>query len=131
MSLVRLLLHASRWTVLLAVAAGLAGGAASVGLIASIHAALNRGDVAAGPLAWTFVALCVVVLLTRIASQALLIRLAQGSVFRLHTSLSRRILDVPLSRLERVGTHRLLAVLTDDVPALGNALLGLPILCVN
>jgi putative ATP-binding cassette transporter len=145
MNLVRLLLSSSRRTALLAVAAGLAGGAASVGLIALIHAALNRSDglislihavlhrdsPEAGALAWGFAGLCLVVLLTRIASQALLIRLAQGSVFRLHTGLSRRILDVPLGRLERIGAHRLLAVLTDDVPALGHALLGLPILCVN
>jgi putative ATP-binding cassette transporter len=145
MNLVRLLLSTSRWTVLLAVAVGLAGGAASVGLIALIHAALNRsvglialihaalnrGNPNAGALAWGFAGLCLVVLLTRIVSQALLIRLAQGSVFRLHTGLSRRILEVPLGRLERIGAHRLLAVLTDDVPALGHALLGVPILCVN
>src|SRR5262245_29029527 len=131
MNLVRLLLRSSRRTVLLAVAAGLAGGAASVGLIALIHAALNRDGPGAGPLAWGFAGLCLVVLLTRVASQALLIRLGQGSVFRLHTGLSRRILDVPLGRLERFGTHRPLAVLTDDVPVIGQALLGLPILCVN
>src|SRR5919204_2869118 len=99
MNLVRLLLRSSRWTVVLAVAAGLAGGAGSVGLIALIHAALSREDSPSALLVWGFAGLCLAVLLTRIASQALLIRLAQGSVFRLVTSLSRQILAVPLRRL--------------------------------
>jgi putative ATP-binding cassette transporter len=131
MNLVRLLLRSSRWTVVLAVAAGLAGGAASVGLIALIHAALGREDAPSALLVWGFTGTCLAVLFTRVTSQALLIRLAQGSVFRLYTHLSRQILAVPLRQLEKLGTHRLLAALTEDVPAIAGALLGVPILCVN
>src|SRR5262249_29741070 len=89
MNLVQLLLRSSRRTTLLAVAAGLAGGACSVGLIALIQAALASAEASAGLLAWGFAGLCLAVLLTRVASQALLIRLAQGSVARLYTHLSR------------------------------------------
>jgi putative ATP-binding cassette transporter len=130
MNLVRLLLNSSRGTVVLAVAAGLAGGAGSVGLLALVHAALS-GETSAGALAGGFAGLCLAVLLARVASQALLIRLGQGSVFRLYTHLSRRILAAPLRQLETVGAPRLLAALTEDVPAIAGALLGLPVLCVN
>lgn len=131
MNLLQLLLRSSRWIVILAGAAGLAGGAGSVGLIALIHAALRREGASPRLLVWGFVALCLAVLLTRVVSQALLIRLAQGSVFRLCTDLSRQILVVPLRDIETVGPHRLLAALTEDVPAIAGALFGVPILCVN
>jgi putative pyoverdin transport system ATP-binding/permease protein len=131
MNLVRLLLRSSRRAVVLAVAAGLAGGAGSVGLIGLIQAALARDGASAGWLAWGFAGLCLVVLLTRVASQALLVHLAQDSVFRLYTRLSREILAVPLRQFERLGAHRLLAALAEDVPAIAGGLVGVPIVCVN
>jgi putative ATP-binding cassette transporter len=131
MNLVRLLLRSSRRTVVLAVAAGLAGGAGSVGLIGLIQVALGPDNPSAGRLVWGFAGLCLAVLLTRVASQALLIHLAQDSVWHLYTRLSREILTVPLRQLEELGTHRLLAALTEDVPAIAGALAGVPVLCVN
>ena len=130
MNLLRLLLRSSKWTVLLAAAAGLAGGAASVGLIALIQVALAREGTSSGMLL-AFAGLCLAALFARIASQALMIRLAQGSTYRLYVHLSRQILAVPLRQIEKVGTHRLLAALTEDVPAIAGALLGAPVLCVN
>jgi putative pyoverdin transport system ATP-binding/permease protein len=131
MNLVQLLLRSSRRTVVLAVAAGLAGGACSVGLIALIQVALGSDGPSAGRLVWGFAGLCLAVLLTRAASQALLIRLAQESVSQLYEHLSREILAVPLREFEKVGSHRLLAVLTEDVPAIAGALVGVPIVGVN
>src|SRR5262245_59387518 len=134
MNPVRLLLGSSRGTLVLAGAVGLAGGVGSVGLLALIHAELNRPEAAepaAVPFAWGFAGLCLAVLLARVTSQAVLIRLGQGSVFRLYTHLSRRFLAAPLRQLETVGAPRLLAALTEDVPAIAGALLGVPVLCVN
>jgi putative pyoverdin transport system ATP-binding/permease protein len=131
MNLLQLLLRSSKRTVLLACAVGFAGGAGSVGLLALIHAALNWKEASPGLVPLGFVVLCLAVLLTRVISQSLLIRLAQGSVFRLCTNLCRQILAVPLRDIETVGSHRLLAALTEDVPAIASALFGVPILCVN
>src|SRR5262249_13484644 len=131
MNVFKLLLHSSRRTAILAIAVGLAGGAAGVGLIALIQVALNRDDVPAGRLAAGFVGLCLTVLLARAASQALLIRLAQASVFRLYTDLSRQMLAISLRQFETIGAHRLLAALTEDVPAIAGALVGFPIVLVN
>jgi putative ATP-binding cassette transporter len=131
MNLVQLLLNASRGTVTLAVAAGLAGGAGSVGLLVLIQAALSRGDRPTFSLAGGFATLCLVVLLTKVASQALLIRLSQGAVFRLYERLSRQVLATPLRALEEIGAPRLLASLTEDVPVIAGAFVSLPVLCIN
>jgi putative ATP-binding cassette transporter len=131
MNLTRLVLRSSMGTMVLAVLAGLAGGAGSVGLLALIHVALNQDDISGEPLAWGFAGLCLAVLLARVASQVLLIRLGQGAALRLYTHLSRQILATPLRQLEKLGAHRLLTALTEDVPATTSALLGLPLLCVN
>jgi putative ATP-binding cassette transporter len=131
MKLLRLLLRSSKRGVLLSTLTGLAGGAGSVGLIALIHIALSREESSAVLLAGGFAGLCLAVLFSRIASQTLMIRLGQNSVFRLYTHLSRQILGVGLRRLEEMGIHRLLAALTEDVPAIAAAVTGLPIACVN
>jgi putative ATP-binding cassette transporter len=126
-----LLLRSSLGTIALAVAMGLTGGAGSVGLLAFLHRALGQEDVPSGPLVWGFAALGALVLAARIASQVLLIRLGQGSALRLCTHLSGQILATPLRQLERLGIPRLLAALTEDVPATTSAFLGVPVLCVN
>ena len=45
--------------------------------------------------------------------------------------LSKQILAAPLRCLEEVGAHRLLATLIEDLPMITNALLIVPILCIN
>lgn len=131
MNLARLLLSSSRRAAVLALAAGLVGGAGGVGLVALIQAALTREDPRAGWLVGGFGGLCLAVLVTRAASQVLLIRLAQDVVYRLYTRMSRQMLAVPLRQFETIGPHRLLAALTEDVPATAGALVGMPIVCVN
>jgi putative ATP-binding cassette transporter len=129
MNLLRLLLRTSGWSVALAVAIGLLGGLASAGLIALIQHAL-AGQTAA-PIVAAFAALCLVVLLTKVGSQALLVRLGHQAVHDLYLHLSRRVLAVPLRALEEFGPHRVLALLTEDVPVIANALLGVSILGIN
>jgi putative ATP-binding cassette transporter len=131
MTLVRLLLRSSRAAALVAAAAGLVAGAGGVGLIALVQRELRDDAPQLGRTARLFAGLCLVVLVARAGSQALLIRLAQRSVHHLYVSLSRSIAGLPLRRLEALGNHRLLATLTEDVPAIAGALLGLPVIGVN
>lgn len=131
MNLLRLLLRTSGRSVALAVAAGMLGGLASAGLIALIQTALASPGHAAGTIAAAFVGLCGVVLATKIASQALLVRLGHQAVHDLYLHLSRRVLAVPLRALEEFGPHRVLALLTEDVPVIANALLGLSVIGIN
>jgi putative ATP-binding cassette transporter len=131
MNLVRFILRASWPTVLLATLAGVASGAAGVGLIALIHRALGHPGAAPPGVVAGFAGLCVLMLAARGVSQGLLVRLGQGAVYRLWTQLSRRIVAAPLRHLEEMGSHRILAALTDDVLAIAQAFNFLPALCIN
>ena len=135
MKLILFLLRSSWRVVLLAGLVGGLSGAASVGLVVMILdtlKALNAGDVAASvSLAGYFAALCVVILLTQVASQLLLGRLTQTTVAKLQVGLCRRILESPLKHLEEIGSPRMLASLTGDVSVVSQAMNGVPVLGVN
>ncbi len=131
MNLLRFLLRSSKRVVALSVLAGVAGGIGGVALIALIQAELAREDPSTRPMAWAFAGLCIASALLRVASQASMIRLAQGSVSRLTLHLCEKILALPLRRFEEVDPAGLLAVLIEDVVIVANALVGIPLVCIN
>lgn len=131
MHLFKFLLRISWRTVVIAILLGVVSGASSTGLLALINTKLDHGQLSATTLLWSFVGLCVLVPVTRFSSEALLIRLGQGAICNLRLQMSRRILAAPLRHLEELGAHRLLATLTDDIPAITNALTFIPIFCIN
>jgi putative pyoverdin transport system ATP-binding/permease protein len=130
MKLFYFLLRASKKVVILAVIVGIISGVANSGLVILIHQGLSGGQ-RAQRLVWAFVGVCVIVLLTRATSELLLIHLGQGAILNLRLDMSRRILATPLSRLEKIGPHKLLATLTDDVIVITNTLVYVPVLCIN
>jgi putative ATP-binding cassette transporter len=121
----------SRRSVMLAVLAGIISGACSTGLIASINAALRSNGSHSRLLVWSFVGLCLALPLARLSSEILLTHLGQRALLNLRLQLSRQILAAPLRHLEELGFHRLLAALTEDVPVITNALMIIPVLCIN
>jgi putative ATP-binding cassette transporter len=72
-----------------------------------------------------------VALAAGVLSQVLMIRLTQDAIYRLRAQLSSGVLSAPLERLERLGSHRLLATLTEDVQSLSQAVTALPNFCVD
>ena len=117
------------------IVAGVLSGLASVSLLGMVHATL-RGEersltLLTLPLGLAFAGLCVLLVLTRVASLSLLALLSQGLVKDLRLELSRRILATPLGRLENLGAHRLLATLTDDINSLTQAMMFVPSLFIN
>jgi putative ATP-binding cassette transporter len=79
----------------------------------------------------SFVALGIGKIITNFISQAMLAEFSQGAISKLRRDLIRRILAVPLRHLEEIGAPRLLVALTDDVFNITQALLAIPIVCVN
>jgi putative ATP-binding cassette transporter len=126
MKLIRILLSYSRRTVILAIIGGLINGACNAALLAIVHGALTAGREASPKLLWGFIALWIVLPISRIASQVTLSLVVQTAVYDLRMHLSRQILGAPMRQLEEVGPHRLLAALNDDVGAIGSALAGIP-----
>src|SRR5689334_3397782 len=131
MELVRFLFAQSRSTLALTVLFGLVSGAMNAGMLAIVNAAMFRPQGKLATLLAAFVGLCILAPITRIISELLLMRLGQNAIFTLRMDLSRQVLSVPLRRLENAGVHRILSVLTDDIPNLTNMVATVPILCIN
>lgn len=130
MKTLKFLLRASKTGGSLAILAGLVSGVASTALLALVNVRLAEGR-ATPTLLWSFLGLCLLVPAGRIAAELFLAHLGQGTVLRLRMDLSRRLLAVPLRRLEELGSHRLLSTLTEDIAAIGNAVALLPNVCIN
>lgn len=131
MKLLSFFVKYSRGTVTLAIVAGLVSGACSTGLLAIINSALRGAEDSRGALMWGFIALCVLLPLTRFVSEILLTKLGQGALYDLRVKLSRQILAAPLRHLEELGPHKVLATLTEDVPAITGAVFVIPLICIN
>ncbi|MBW4503787.1 MAG: cyclic peptide export ABC transporter [Scytonema hyalinum WJT4-NPBG1] len=132
MNLISFLLRSSWRMVAIAIVTGFLSGGSSASLIALISTAATRStSQRLTYLAWGFVALALVALITSIISQVMLIRLSQHAVFQLRMRLSRQILSSELSHLEQMGNPKLLATLTEDVQTVANAVHQLPYLCID
>ena len=131
MNLIFFLLRASWRVALLAGLIGALSGGASAALVALISRTLEEPGRSSAFLIGLFVALCVVILLTRIASHILLFRLTVNSTSTLRLGLCERILKSPLRHLEEIGQHRMLASLTNDVTVVSQAMNGVPTLGID
>ena len=131
MKLVLFLLDRSRRVVAIAVLAAILSGSANATLLGLLNGALNTTGPRPLGLAWAFFGLAIVAFLLRLLSEILLIRLGQQTIFELRLELCRRILGVSLRRLERLGSHRTLSTLTEDVPTITGSITLLPILSFN
>ncbi|UZW58375.1 cyclic peptide export ABC transporter [Lysobacter enzymogenes] len=131
MKVVRLAARNAMHLLVPSVGAGLVAGLGGAALIALINRTLNDPEPATPALVAAYAAMCALVPLSRLASAALLIKLSQRMTYDLRMRLSERILGAPLRHLEEIGTHRLLAALTDDVLVIANAVVNIPVVCVN
>lgn len=110
---------------------GFISGGSNAALLAMISHLLGSVAPASTQFIIIFFAICIVLPLTRFASEALLINLSSIATLELRMRLSRQILSAPLRRLEELGPHRLLATLTQDIPAIGNTLVNIPVFCLH
>jgi putative ATP-binding cassette transporter len=118
----------SRLLTLSAILAGLIAGVASAGMITVIGKAV--ASIARGAnvslLAGEFFALCLLGLIARSWSEIALLRLTQRMVLHLRVTLSQRVVDTPLRKLQAIGKSSLLAILTNDIATFTQASRLLP-----
>jgi putative ATP-binding cassette transporter len=131
MKIVSFLLRSSPALVVAAILTGLLAGVSNTGLLIVINGALYRRDAASEKLIWIYVALCAVLLISRSVSSILLVHLSRWAIYHLRMKLFHRIITTPLRHLEELGMSRLLAVLTEDVPAISLALVNVPVICIH
>ncbi|HEX4499128.1 MAG TPA: cyclic peptide export ABC transporter [Thermoanaerobaculia bacterium] len=121
--------HARSRIILASLAGGLSG-LASTALIAVINSALNK-EMSWSLLVWEFALLCAVIPLSGFTAQILMVRLTAQAAYDLRIRLSRQILAAPYRLLEELGSHRLMATLNDDIPAVTTAITTLPLLLMQ
>ncbi len=133
MKLIYFLLRSSWLIVVVAIVTGFVSGGSSASLIALISRTVSRSATSSSVMSMVlgFIGLAIIALISSIISQVVLIRLSQDAVFQLRMHLSRQILSSELTRLEELGTSRLLATLTEDVQAVSNAVFVIPFLCID
>ncbi|HEV2846392.1 MAG TPA: cyclic peptide export ABC transporter [Thermoanaerobaculia bacterium] len=115
----------------LVILAGLVSGFATTGLIVLINRALTGQGLQGANAKVLFGVLCLGLPLFRFTSQALLVNLTQQTLYQMRLNWCRRILTTPIRQLEKIGPHRLLASLTNDLGAITEALLTVPVLIMH
>ncbi|ATA56036.1 cyclic peptide transporter [Variovorax boronicumulans] len=105
----------------LSVVTGVFAGVATAALLRTINQVLNQQGSMAGGLLLTFIALCLVALFGRMASDISTNFVGQQLVAQVRKSLAQKILSAPIDALERYRTHRLMPVLSQDVDMISDA----------
>lgn len=131
MNLLRFLIRYSPALVIWTSIAALLSGACNAGLIAMINTALNRPGGPGVALIVAFAALGLGRILTNTLAQVTLAYFSQATTARLRHDLVRKILAVPLRKLEELGTPKLMVALTEDILEITQATLGIPVFAVN
>lgn len=137
MKLIRFLLQYSRGIrharvmLIIVIICGVTSGLINTALLAIVNVTLREAEPSRKGMVWSFIGFCVVLPIARFISEVLLVRLAAATIFDLRMRLCRRILHAPMRLLEELGTHRLLATLTDDIPSISGALTTIPLLCMH
>lgn len=133
MSVLGSILRPARTLVALSTLAGVISGVSGVALIALVQSAIGGGQGVTDParLAGTFAGLCFLAAATRLLAQGATIRLAHGAARDLALRVCRQVLQLPLARFEGIDHARLLAVLTEDIGVVANALAGFPLATLN
>jgi len=110
---------------------GIISGASNAALLAMIGRWLSNAAPMSNRFIIIFFALCITLPVARFASEGMLINLSSKALLALRIRLIRQILSTPLRRLEELGPHRLMATLTEDIPAIGNSLVEIPIVIMH
>lgn len=108
------LLYRSRWTLVIATAASIANGIASVLLITLINKTLNSTETNYHALAGYFILLTVVTISCRVLSGIFFARLSQGTMARMRKLISYRVACASFRQIEKLGASRAQSVITDD-----------------
>lgn len=115
-----------------AIVIGMIGGASGALLMALLSARLDPDrEASAATSGWSFVGVVLLILVTGYLSRVQMIHLSERTTFELRMKLCRQVVATSLRTFEQTGMSRILAVLTQDVNNLTNALILFPGACIN
>ena len=105
----------SKTIIALAILSSVLAGTGYTLLIAFVKRLLSEGFSSDSLLVWQFFGLCIAIPICGYTSQVVLLYLSSKAAYLLRIQLARQILSAPLRLLEKLGPHRLLATLTQDI----------------
>lgn len=114
-----------------AITVGLIAGVISAGLMALVSIKIAAPEATPDGFVWLFVVMALLDLGATLTSGLLSNILSQRISFDLRMRLCRQVMAAPLRRLEETGTHRIGAVLNQDITAITDAFLQVPQICVH
>ena len=124
------LINRFRGLLLVAAIVSIVSGACGVLLVSQINTALTVERHSAA-LAWTFAGLAVAAMLSRTLSSVLFERLSQHALAELRRTISSRVLDADLRRLERLGGPRIQSALSEHSANVAQFFVSLPAILTN
>ena len=110
---------------------GIVAGGTSALLMALITTVLAGRDGNSSTMAYAYGGLALAVLISSTYSGLLAIRMAQNTTFDLRMKICRKIIAAPLRQIEDAGAHKIMAMLTQDIPSITDIFLRIPQLCVS
>lgn len=130
MNVIRRLLAESRLLFVAGVVASVISGVATMGILVVLFNIIGGTRIADVPW-WRFATLGIIAVVARTLSRELIGHLGREALFRIRVRLSHQIADAPLIDLERTGSSKLLAALTDDIGRISAVLPNLVLLSTN
>lgn len=131
MNVLRMLIEKSLGMMLLALSVAAIGAFSGISLIALINRMIEEHKADFSAYGFVFIGLLFALVASGVVSHVMLSRVGHSIVYRLRLSIVNRVLGTNIATLERVGAHRLYAVLTKDINDIGNAFNRLPIAIYN
>lgn len=131
MKIIGFLLRYSPSLLTLSIVSGAISGAASTALIALVNESLEHINNPTMKIAISFAGLMVLALLSELFSRLFLLRLSIKAVRKWRLNLCDQIMCAPYREVEKQGASGLMAVLTTDIMEVTEALVKLPVQCVN
>ncbi|HEY1171317.1 MAG TPA: cyclic peptide export ABC transporter [Verrucomicrobiae bacterium] len=131
MNMMRYLLGSGRKLLFWTFMAAVIGGVCNAALIALINHVLAREGGITDVLMYGFIALALGKLGSTFAAQVSLVRFSQDTIANLRRNLVKKILAVPLRKLEEIGAARVMVTLSEDISQVTQALLIIPTFAVN
>ena len=130
-SLIQSFVNSDRKSIILAILASVASGASSALLVAFI----GKQFVVSTPFGTTsivyFIGLLILSVVTDLYAAKILIEASSEHSYSLRMALCRQILSTKYEQIEKIGNHRLMAILTEDLNAIAVAFTRIPILSSN
>ncbi len=130
MDIIKELLKSSKSLIALSIIVSVFSALAGVSVISMVNQMIVNPELTR-EMAVKGAATLLLLFITGVVSQLLLNRLGHGVVYRLRMIMVKRVMDLKLEQLERIGGHTFYAVLTKDISTIGSAFNAVPFIVYN